>query len=203
MPAKKRQSRCYWGLLGAMVGILLTLLAIPKSPPQVQSATWNPFVKRFWSLRRPEPPAPSAAAIASDRVDDVMAAIRHQESSGGIHLYNHSGSGAVGPYQITTIRVEEWQRRGWVSFDKEGILLNPALMHALVHRDLSAAYDRAIAQGLQGCDLARFLAASWYSSDGRHRHSTVPQIFNGDRYPSIAQYAEEVSRRTDCRQWRA
>ncbi|MEB3359694.1 MAG: hypothetical protein VKK04_23410 [Synechococcales bacterium] len=198
---KERRSRFYWSLLGAMVGVVLTLLAVPKPPQQVQSATWNPVSEKFLSLRLPKSPAPSKAAIAQDRVTDVMEAIKHQESSGGVHLTNHSGSGAVGPYQITTIRVEEWQRRGWVSFDKEGILLNPALMYALVHRDLSRAYDQAIAQGLKGCDLARFLAASWYSSDGQHRHSTAPQFFNGDRYPSIAQYAEEVARKTDCRHW--
>jgi hypothetical protein len=52
-----------------------------------------------------------------------------------------------------------------------------------------------IAAGYSGEEMVRRAAAIWYSGNGNLWNNTKPQYYNGNPYPSIADYTKDIWRR--------
>jgi murein DD-endopeptidase MepM/ murein hydrolase activator NlpD len=82
---------------------------------------------------------------------------------------------------------------------KEEFLSNPAKQDAAFDGYIQYLIEKS--GDVQGCELAKAIAAGWYSGDPSLRNSTRTQTNNGNSYPSIASYADSVAAKTNCEQW--
>lgn len=124
----------------------------------------------------------------------IRRAIIGQESGGNASVVNHSGSGALGLAQIMPENLRPWSREalGREVSPKE-FLANPELQLKIIDHKLTEYWQAALeqAQGDQEEAVQR-VAAWWYSGDPALYADMRPQSYNGDLYPSIADYAQLV-----------
>lgn len=133
---------------------------------------------------------------SSDIMGDLRQAIASQES-GHDYLALNRDSGAMGKYQF----MPDTARR-FVSFMNTSEFLNsPSLQEKAFEGYVTELHDQAVADGLNGCELARAVASGWYSGDIDLRDSTAPQFSNGREYPSISDYSDSIAAQTDCSRW--
>jgi hypothetical protein len=124
-------------------------------------------------------------------------AIIGQESGGDHKLLNASGSGATGLGQVMPENIAAWSKETIgreVSFDE--FLHNPNLQITIIDRKLRQYWVESLWDAKGDRDEAVMRVASWwYSGNPDYFRSTTPQYWNGDPYPSIAEYSQSVLQR--------
>lgn len=128
----------------------------------------------------------------------ITNALIGQESGGNALVQNHSGSGAMGLGQIMPENISA-TGHGWDyealgrDLSESEFLASPGLQRQIIRFKVGQYWRSAIVAAGGNKDTAcQRVAAAWYSGDPDLYTSTKPQAWNGDAYPSIAEYARSV-----------
>jgi hypothetical protein len=126
-------------------------------------------------------------------VEALRIAIIGQESG-----YNYSAvnpdSGALGFAQVMPANIPSWsvEALGY-SITPAQFLNSPYLQLKIIDYKLNQYYQNAIVASGGDLDIAvRRVASAWYSGHPEWYTSTTPQSYNGNQYPSIAEYTLSV-----------
>ncbi|MBD2100475.1 transglycosylase SLT domain-containing protein [Leptolyngbya sp. FACHB-261] len=135
--------------------------------------------------RSPEPIANPTIALRN--------AIIEQESNGHFWIVN-SDSGALGIGQVMPENLKAWSEEALgYSISKEEFLKNPQLQTQIIDYKLAQYWQRALRDsGGKPEESVRRVASQWYSGDPNLYESTTPQFYNGQVYPSVANYTLAV-----------
>jgi hypothetical protein len=131
-------------------------------------------------------------------------AIIGQESGGNHTLLNASGSGAMGLGQVMPENVALWSREILGrEVSAEEFLNDPHLQLTIIDGKLQQYWAIALWQAHGNSDEAvRRVASWWYCGDPHKFANEAPQYWNGDVYPSIAQYTQDVLHRFKAQRFR-
>jgi len=128
----------------------------------------------------------------SFNVDALMRAIIGQESAGKFNAVN-SDSGALGYGQVMPENVPSWSLESLgYTLTPEEFLQSPKLQLKIIRYKLEQAIAAQSKPGRDLQQVARRVAAVWYSGQGKLWNNTKPQFYNGQSYPSIAHYTQSV-----------
>lgn len=121
-------------------------------------------------------------------------AIVGQESGGNHALLNASGSGAMGLGQVMPENLPSWSVEAvGREVSRTEFLSNPELQLKIIDYKLQQYWDEAFVQANGDLDETVLRVASWWYSGNPERFTdTTPQYWNGDVYPSIAEYSQQV-----------
>lgn len=140
---------------------------------------------------------PIPSSISSSNLTDVERlrnALIAQESNGDATVLNTSGSGAMGLAQVMPENLPSWSKEalGRVVSERE-FLANPELQIQIIDHRLRLYWQEEIEKtGGNERSAVRRIAARWYSGNPDWQDSTTPQFWNGNEYPSIAEYSDRV-----------
>ena len=139
------------------------------------------------------PPA-SAPLPMSYQIQRLRQAIIAQESGGDHHLMNASGSGAMGLGQIMPENLPSWSQEVLGrELSAQEFLDSPTVQVQIMDHKLAEYWQKAHVQAKGNLDeTVMRVAAWWYSGDPHQFCDTTPQLWNGDRYPSVADYSTSV-----------
>jgi hypothetical protein len=129
----------------------------------------------------------SKAGVGAGGVDAFMAAISGQESNDNPDAVN-SDSGASGMFQIMPENWSSWAENAGLSPDAPQTAEN----QKIVAKHKMLEYYKQFGNW-------RDVAIAWYGGPGAVNYSeeakNKPQYYNGNRYPSINEYADQVMER--------
>lgn len=174
--------------VGALVGGAIACVIFADTIQGVLLGDINPFTVRTQQLQSQGTAKP---------VESIMEAISSQESGGDPTIKNKSGSGAMGQWQIMPDTLKLYRP----DVSPDAFMASPDLQREVATEMMEGYWEDAIAAGHSGCDAVRFVASAWYSGNGSKMNSTAPQSWNGNQYPSIADYTKSVANKTDCQTW--
>ncbi|MBL1175827.1 hypothetical protein [Pantanalinema sp. GBBB05] len=143
-------------------------------------------------------PSPETAAL----IRNLRQAIIDQESDGDHQLLNPSGSGALGLGQVMPEQLAKWSQEAvGREVSPQEFLNSPGLQIMVIDHKLTEYWQQAIVQanGNQSEAIQR-VAAWWYSGNPDKFTDTTPQSWNGDEYPSVATYANQILERFNQQQ---
>ena len=128
--------------------------------------------------------------------DRAFAAIVGKESGGDHTALNRSGSGATGLGQVMPENIGPWTQR-WLGrrMTQEEFRRDPQAQRTVVMSQLRQTIQDQLAAGHSPEMALRRAASIWYSGRGDLHNSTKPQSWNGNRYPSIKEYVDDIVRR--------
>lgn len=135
--------------------------------------------------------------VTAALIRQLRQAIIDQESDGDHHLLNPSGSGALGLGQVMPEELAKWSQEAvGREVSPQEFLNSPGLQIMVIDHKLTEYWQQAIVQanGNQSEAIQR-VAAWWYSGNPDKFTDTTPQSWNGDEYPSIATYANQILER--------
>lgn len=126
-------------------------------------------------------------------VQALRTAIIGQESGYNYKAVNPD-SGALGFAQIMPFNIGPWSREALgYEITRAQFLNSPDLQLKIIDYKLNQYYQNAIAASGGNMDIAvRRVASAWYSGDPNLYANTRPQYYNGNQYPSIAEYTLSV-----------
>ena len=126
-------------------------------------------------------------------VQALRTAIIGQESGYNYKAVNPD-SGALGFAQIMPFNIGPWSREALgYEITRAQFLNSPDLQLKIIDYKLNQYYQNAIAASGGNMDIAvRRVASAWYSGDPNLYANTRPQYYNGNQYPSIADYTLSV-----------
>ncbi|MBD2103308.1 transglycosylase SLT domain-containing protein [Leptolyngbya sp. FACHB-261] len=150
-----------------------------------------------WTLSATPSLACSQNLEPEQEIAAITAAISEQESGDDYQAVNPE-SGALGRWQVLPENVISWSQEvlGEVVSTDE-FLENPDIQDQIAAYKLSQYYYEALGQTGDSWEAKRFVAAKWYSGEGSLWGDTEPQVFNGQLYPSIAEYSLEVASKAE------
>lgn len=127
-------------------------------------------------------------------LERLRKAVVQQESNGNHQLLNASGSGAMGLGQIMPENLPSWSQEALGrSISQEEFLSNPELQLKIIDFKLNQYWQAAIVQANGNeQEAVQRVAAWWYSGNPDKFQDTTPQYWDGDAYPSIADYSQQV-----------
>jgi hypothetical protein len=130
---------------------------------------------------------------ASSDIEALSDAIIQQESHGNASSVNPD-SGALGYAQIMPENLPEWSRQALgYEITPEVFLSRPDLQHQIIQHRLALYWQNALQASHGNKEQAiKMVASQWYSGDPYLYQSTQTQFYNGQTYPSIAEYSESV-----------
>lgn len=128
------------------------------------------------------------------QVSRVRDAIVGQESGGDDpSVENHSGSGAMGIAQVMPENVAAWSREALGRHvTEQEFKSDPDLQKQIIDFKIQQYLDSASREAINEEEQVKRVAATWYSGDPNLFASTKPQYWGKDRYPSIAEYSNQV-----------
>ncbi len=126
-------------------------------------------------------------------VEALSEAIISQESNRNYQAVNPD-SGALGYAQIMPENLPLWSREALgYEVTPEQFLANPELQKKIIDHRLTLYWQDALMASGGDRDQAILMVASrWYSGDPYLYTSTQQQFYNGQVYPSIAAYSQQV-----------
>jgi len=141
------------------------------------------------------PVRPAFANAESTALSKLYTAITGKESGGNYGAVNRD-SKALGIGQIMPDNISAWTKRhlGY-EMTPQQFLDNPVAQEKVVSGQLGLIMQDQIAAGYSGEEMVRRAAAIWYSGNGNLWNNTKPQYYNGNPYPSIADYTKDIWRR--------
>jgi hypothetical protein len=125
-------------------------------------------------------------------VDVLMHSIIGQESSGKFSIVNPD-TGALGYGQVLPSNVPSWSKEALgYEISPTQFLNSPELQLKIIRYKLSEAIASQSKPGRDISEIARRVAAIWYSGRPWLWDDTQPQYSNGRAYPSIASYTQSI-----------
>jgi hypothetical protein len=130
--------------------------------------------------------------LSSD-IEALADAIIQQESNGNYSAINPD-SGALGYAQIMPENLPQWSQEALgYEITPETFLANPDLQHKIIEHRLMLYWQQALVDARGDKEKAILMVASrWYSGDPFLYQSTQRQFYDGQEYPSIANYSQSV-----------
>ena len=133
-----------------------------------------------------------AGNFGNDAIGKLTAAIVSKESGGNYNAINPD-SGAIGIGQVMPENVPSWTLKHYgESLTPDQFKNNPTAQNAVVRGQIKDNYMTQKGQGYSDEEAARRVAATWYSGNPDLHTSTRKQTSNGNEYPSISEYADDV-----------
>jgi len=133
--------------------------------------------------------------FGDDVVGKLTAAIVSKESGGDYNAHNMDAGngGAIGIGQVMAANVPSWTMKHYgESLTPEQYKKNHAAQNAVVRGQVKDYYTTAKSQGYSDEEAARRVASQWYSGNPDLHTNTRPQYSNGNEYPSISSYADDI-----------
>ncbi|UBF24977.1 lytic transglycosylase domain-containing protein [Kovacikia minuta CCNUW1] len=173
-------------------GVFILSLLLFLSNPGFGAYSWKftpPFLNQASNQAQP-----LHQSIPNETLTRLRAAIVQQESDGNHRLLNPSGSGAMGLAQVMPEDLPQWSQEALGrEVSPAEFLENHDLQVVIIDHKLNQYWQEAILQAQGNEDEAILRIASWwYSGDPNLFTDTKPQFWNGDEYPSIADYCHQV-----------
>lgn len=172
------------------------ILVNPNATPGQRIRAWNDInAAKQRALSRQQLLSPGGTSGPID-FQAAYNALVGKESGGDPSVLNKSGSGATGLGQVMPENIGPWTKK-WLgrAMSQEEFRRNPEAQRRVV----SAQFQMNINDQLQAGnppDIALRKAASiWYSGRPELYDDPRPQYFNGQRYPSVKQYTEDILKR--------
>jgi hypothetical protein len=172
------------------------ILTNPNATPQQRARAWN-------DINAARQRAANAAAArqlggTTGPVDFQAAydALVGKESGGDPSVLNRSGSGATGLGQVMPENIGPWTER-WLGrrMTQEEFRRNPEAQRRVVSAQFRQNIQDQIAAGHSPEMALRRAAAIWYSGRAELHNDTRPQSWNGNPYPSIKEYVDDIVNR--------
>jgi hypothetical protein len=154
--------------------------------------TLNPYWPILWS------PFPTTETEALSR------AIINQESHANFRAVNPD-SGALGYAQILPENLPAWSHEALgYEVTAQEFLADPKLQEKIIQHRINLYWHDALTESAGDKEQAVLRVASrWYSGDANLYTSTRSQSYNGQDYPSIAQYSQLILKKwqRQCQPW--
>lgn len=130
--------------------------------------------------------------VSSD-IEALTDAIIQQESNGNYSAINPD-SGALGYAQIMPENLPLWSQEALgYPITPETFLADPNLQHKIIEHRLMLYWQEALVDAKGNKEQAILMVASrWYSGDPYLYQSTQEQFYDGQEYPSIANYSQSI-----------
>ena len=170
-------------------------------------ASLPPIVRRLYDTYRTNERTTRANAIVSNASsqmpkrssfagnDDYLKlrrAIIKQESGGDYQIVNPD-SGAIGIGQVMPANVGPWTERYLGKrLTPEEYRFNNAAQDAVINGRFKDMITEQAQAGYSGEVMIRRAAAEWYSGQPDLWNYDKPEYYNGNRYPSIAEYTKSI-----------
>ncbi len=130
---------------------------------------------------------------AEGEIGALKTAISELESGHDYQAVNPD-SGTLGRWQVLPENVLEWsQETLGYALSSDEFLASPELQDQIVACKLAQYYEEGLAETGDPQLAKRFTAAKWYSGEGSLWQDVTPQFYNGQAYPSIAEYSRSVA----------
>ncbi len=128
-------------------------------------------------------------------LDKLRNSVIGNESGGNYRAVNPD-SGALGYGQVMPANVPSWSRAALgYTISTRQFLSSPQLQMQIINHRFESMMQEQIAAGYSGEELARRVASIWYSGQPGLWNNTNPQTYNGQSYPSIANYTLDIWKR--------
>lgn len=130
--------------------------------------------------------------VSSD-IEALTDAIIQQESNGNYSAINPD-SGALGYAQIMPENLPLWSQEALgYPITPETFLADPNLQHKIIEHRLMLYWQEALVDTKGNKEQAILMVASrWYSGDPYLYQSAQEQFYDGQEYPSIANYSQSI-----------
>lgn len=133
--------------------------------------------------------------FGDDVIGKLTAAIVSKESGGNYNAVNKDTM-ATGIGQVIPENIGPWTLKYYgESLTQEQFLNNPTAQNAVVRGQIKDYFNTQKSQGYSDEQAARRVASQWYSGNPNLSENTRPQYSNGNEYPSIASYADDIVKR--------
>lgn len=193
-PQAARSRRITWllGMMVAATSLLATALVVLVA--NLTLRLWQNHTNRPSSDMGSASPPTSASIPVSYQIQRLRQAIIAQESGGDHQLMNASGSGAMGLGQIMPENLPIWSQEVLGrELSTQEFLDSPTMQVQIMDHKLAEYWQKALIQANGDLDeTVMRVAAWWYSGDPHQFWDPTPQVWNGDRYPSVAEYSASV-----------
>jgi hypothetical protein len=132
-------------------------------------------------------------------LDALRNSVIMKESGARFDQYNPDASdgtplgGAIGIGQVMGANVAKWSREALgYTISKRQFFNNPSYQMQIINHRFEMMMQQQVAAGYSGQELARRVAATWYSGDASLWNGTAAQYAGGQRYPSIGEYTLDI-----------
>jgi len=133
--------------------------------------------------------------FGNDVIGKLTAAIVSKESSGNYNAVNKDTK-ATGIGQVIPSNIGPWTEKYYGErLNQEQFKNNPTAQNAVVRGQIKDYFLAQKNQGFSDEEASRRVAAQWYSGNPNLANNTRPQYSNGNEYPSIASYADDIVKR--------
>lgn len=178
----------------ALAPAAAAILTNPNATPQQRVRAWNDINAARQRAAQAEASRRSLGG-ATGPIDFNAAydALVGKESGGDPSVLNRSGSGATGLGQVMPENIGPWTER-WLGrrMTQEEFRRNPEAQRRVVSAQFRQNIQDQIAAGNSPEMALRRAAAIWYSGDGNLHNDTRPQSWNGNPYPSVKEYVDDI-----------
>jgi hypothetical protein len=172
------------------------VLTNPNATAQQRVRAWNDINAARTRASQREAWDSSGKTTGPIDFNAAYNALVGKESGGDPSVLNRSGSGATGLGQVMPENIGPWTER-WLGrrMTQEEFRRNPEAQRRVVTAQFRQNINDQIAAGHSPEVALRRAAAIWYSGRPELHTSTKPQSWNGNRYPSVKEYADDIVRR--------
>jgi hypothetical protein len=180
----------------ALAPAAAALLVNPNADPLQRVRAWNDINAARIRQQRAAEERSFGKSTGPVDFDAAYNALVGKESGGDPSVLNRSGSGATGLGQVMPENIGPWTEK-WLGrrMTQEEFRRNPEAQRRVVTAQFRQNINDQIAAGHSPEIALRRAAAIWYSGRAELHTDTKPQSWNGNRYPSVKEYADDIVRR--------
>ncbi len=173
------------------------ILNNPNATQQQRARAWNDINSaRERQQFRQEAGTFSGGTTGPVNFEAAFDALVGKESGGDHTALNRSGSGATGLGQVMPENIGPWTQR-WLGrrMSQEEFRRDPQAQRTVVMSQFQNNIEDQLKAGHPPELALRRAAAIWYSGRAELHMDTRPQSWNGNPYPSIKDYVDDIVRR--------
>jgi hypothetical protein len=175
-------------------GIFILSLLIFLNTSGSEAHIWKLNLPFTGQAKHDQTEQPQPQSIPDETLTRLRAAIVQQESDGNHRLLNPSGSGAMGIGQVMPEDLPHWSQEALGrEVSQQEFLSNHDLQVVIIDYKLNQYWQQATLQAHGNEDeTVKRVASWWYAGNPNLFADTTPQFWNGDEYPSIAEYCNQI-----------
>jgi hypothetical protein len=180
----------------ALAPAAAALLVNPNATPQQRVNAWNDINAARLRQQRSAEQRQLGGTTGPIDFNAAYDALVGKESGGDPSVLNRSGSGATGLGQVMPENIGPWTER-WLGrrMTQEEFRRNPEAQRRVVSQQFQSNINDQLAAGHAPEMALRRAAAIWYSGRAELHNDTRPQSWNGNPYPSIKEYVDDIVNR--------
>jgi murein DD-endopeptidase MepM/ murein hydrolase activator NlpD len=181
----------------ALAPAAAAVLTNPNATPQQRVRAWNDINAARQRAANAEAAQSAQRSLGGGTgpvdFDAAYDALVGKESGGDPSVLNRSGSGATGLGQVMPENIGPWTEK-WLGrrMTQEEFRRNPEAQRRVVSAQFRSNINDQIAAGHPPEMALRRAASIWYSGKPELHNDTRPQSWNGNPYPSIKEYVDDI-----------